>query len=148
MIEFDCKKSLGLCDDSEYIKRLSEKMIRVLIPKLFRELFPDNQECLDAAKFCEDEGSLDSADAADAAAADAARSPDVLYPVNYTDNAVDAAVSIANSVVCIQSGQLIDAANFINDAARFADQSENSDKYSQLSNYLSLEVLRELGCKV
>src|SRR6266850_2480719 len=40
--------SKGVVNDVEFSKRLSEKAIRVLIPKLFRQIFT-NQECLDAA---------------------------------------------------------------------------------------------------
>src|SRR5579859_3008473 len=48
--------SKGVVSDAEFTKRLAEKTIRVLIPKLFREVFPNDASCLEAAKRCEDEG--------------------------------------------------------------------------------------------
>ena len=55
-------------NDVEFVKRLSEKLIRVLVPKLFRQIFPENGVCLAAADRCEKEGTLDAASAANAAA--------------------------------------------------------------------------------
>jgi len=66
--------SLGIVYDIDFSKRISEKIIRVLIPKLFSELFPENQDCLEAAKRCEYEGSEGAARAAYAAARAAADS--------------------------------------------------------------------------
>ena len=65
-------------NDVEFVKRLSEKLIRVLVPKLFRQIFPENGVCLAAADRCEKEGTLDAADAASAAslAANAANAAD------------------------------------------------------------------------
>src|SRR3990167_2724810 len=40
--------SEGVVDDAEFTKRLAEKTIRVLIPTLFRERFPENARCLAA----------------------------------------------------------------------------------------------------
>src|SRR3990167_2568340 len=37
--------SKGVVDDREFVKRLAEKTIRVLIPTLFRERFPSNARC-------------------------------------------------------------------------------------------------------
>jgi hypothetical protein len=67
--------SLGVVDNVEFSKRLAEKLIRVLIPKLFRELFAGNKTLQDAADRCEKEGTSDAADAA-ARAAYAARAAD------------------------------------------------------------------------
>lgn len=61
--------SLGVVKDDEFLGRLSEKLIRVLVPQLFREVFPGNQACLDAATRCELEGTKESAKAATNAAA-------------------------------------------------------------------------------
>jgi hypothetical protein len=63
--------SLGVVDDNVFVQKIAEKTIRVLIPALFREVFPNNQACLAAAKRCEDEGTEEAARAAEAAARDA-----------------------------------------------------------------------------
>ncbi len=65
--------SRGVVDDQEFAKRLAEQTIRELIPTLFREVFPDRQECLDAADRCASEGTTASADSA----ASTAASPEV-----------------------------------------------------------------------
>jgi hypothetical protein len=67
--------SLGVVNDVEFSKKISEKTIRILIPKLFREIFKNNEECLVAADRCEREGTYAAANAAryTAAAAAAAR---------------------------------------------------------------------------
>ena len=68
--------SLGVVDDEEFAKRIAEKTIRVLLPKLFREVFPENQECLAAALKCEQEGTKEAARKARAAAAAASYAAD------------------------------------------------------------------------
>ncbi len=62
--------SKGVIDDKVFTTRIAEETIRVLIPTLFREIFPNNAKCLDAAYRCEKEGT----NAAAAAAASAASS--------------------------------------------------------------------------
>ena len=48
--------SLGVVDDREFQTKLAEKVIRVLLPTLFRDIFKDKPDCLVAAQRCEDEG--------------------------------------------------------------------------------------------
>ena len=48
--------SKGVVSDSEFSQRLVKKIIQVLIPALFREIFPDNERCLQAAARCQLEG--------------------------------------------------------------------------------------------
>ena len=60
--------SKGVVSDVEFSKRLAEKTTRILIPKLFRELFPTDKKLLAVALRCEQEGSYAAADAAAAAA--------------------------------------------------------------------------------
>ena len=67
--------SLGSIDSKEFSRRLAEKTIRVLIPVLFRDLFPNNKKLLAVADRCEKEGTKDAAYAA-ANAADAAADAD------------------------------------------------------------------------
>src|SRR3974390_1057957 len=61
--------SLGVVSDTEFTKRIAEKTIRILIPKLFREIFHNNPSCLEAAACCEKEGTAAAAAAARAARA-------------------------------------------------------------------------------
>jgi hypothetical protein len=53
--------SLGVISNITFTSRIVEKTIRVLIPTLFREMFPSQPDCLAAAKRCEDEGTADAA---------------------------------------------------------------------------------------
>ena len=64
--------SRGVVDGLEFSKQMAEKTTRVLIPALFREVFSANQDCLNAAKRCEEEGTRAAAARAAAAAAAAA----------------------------------------------------------------------------
>jgi hypothetical protein len=131
--------SKGVVDDKEFVKRLAEKTIRVLIPMLFRERFTNNAACLAAADKCEKEGSTvaargarTAAYAADAAAYDAADAADAAYAA-YAADAADAAYAAY-------------AADAADAASRRASDPE---KYLRLSAFLALEVLRELkspGC--
>ena len=84
--------SKNVVDDVEFTKRLSEKLIRVLIPALFRDLFPNNGNLLAAADRCEKEGTSDAASYA-ADAADAA-----FYAASYAASyASDAAAEVAKA---------------------------------------------------
>ena len=123
--------SRGVVDDQEFAKRLAEQTIRELIPTLFREVFPDRQECLDAADRCASEGTT-SADSADSAAARAASAAWVAWAADRADRAADRAAWAAGA------------------AARAARAAGAADKYLLLSASLALEVLRELnspGCE-
>jgi hypothetical protein len=142
--------SLSVVDDIEFAKRLSEKIIRVLIPKLFRELFPENQNCLDAAKRCEDEGSSDAASyASDASSA----ASDASYASDASSAASDAssAASYASSAASDAASYASDAASDASSAASYASSAASSDSYLRLAADLALEVLRELkspGCEL
>lgn len=113
--------SLGVVDNVEFSSCLVKKTIQVLIPELFRELFPENEKCLEAARRCELEGSAEAAesarDAADrAAAASAARS------AAFSARAANSAVNVVR---------------------------QSDDKYLIMSADLALDVLKELkspGC--
>jgi len=48
-------------DQEKFRQRLEGKAIRVLLPQLFREAFPSNEKCLQAATRCEETGSIFSA---------------------------------------------------------------------------------------
>jgi hypothetical protein len=126
--------SLGSINSKEFSRRLAEKTIRVLIPVLFRDLFPNNKELLAVADRCEKEGTKNAAYVAAYAAyaADAANAAyvavEAAYAAAYVANAADAAYAAAN------------AANAADAAANAAD----ADKYLNLSAKLALEVLREM----
>lgn len=57
--------SKGIVSDVEFTKRLSEKIIRKLLPQLFREIFPANEKLLAVALRCEQEGTDSAAYSAD-----------------------------------------------------------------------------------
>ncbi len=60
--------SAGVVDPVEFTKKLSEKMIRVLIPAVFRKVFPKDADCLQAALKCEELGTASAAYCAASAA--------------------------------------------------------------------------------
>jgi hypothetical protein len=53
--------SKGTIDGRVFATKLAEQLIRVLIPTLFREVFPTNAKCLAAADRCEREGTQEAA---------------------------------------------------------------------------------------
>ena len=116
--------SKGVVDDKEFVARMAEKTIRVLIPKLYRELFAGNKTLQDVADRCEKEGTKEAAAwAAEAAAAWAA----------------EAAAAAARAARAASW-----AAREAAWAAREAARASNSDAYLILSANLALETLREL----
>ena len=118
--------SKDIVDDKEFTQRLAKKTISVLIPTLFREIFPTNRLCLDAAFKCEKEGTKETANAAAVDAADAAGYAAVAADAAYAANASYATYFTAN--------------------ASYAGR----NKYLLLSASLALEVLQELrspGCE-
>jgi mannose-1-phosphate guanylyltransferase len=127
---------LGVVDDKEFSKRLAEKTIRVLIPKLFRELFSGNDALLKAAERCEKEGTQEAAARAAAeAAAWAARA------------AAEAAARAAAEAAAWAARAAAEAAAWA--AARAAARAANPDAMLLLSAKLALDVLKELnspGC--
>ena len=125
--------SKGVIDSSEFAKRLAEKTIRVLIPALFRETFPNNPACFEAANRCEQEGTEAAARSA-ASEASAARSA-------AWSAAASAAWSAARSAAQSAAQSEASAAQSAASAAWSAAQ---SDKYLILSAQLALHVLREL----
>lgn len=50
--------SLGVVDDTTFNLKVQEKSIRILVPTLLRELYPDNIAMLEAANECENLGTL------------------------------------------------------------------------------------------
>ena len=110
-------------NDVEFVKRLSEKLIRVLVPKLFRQIFPENGVCLAAVDRCEKEGTLDAA----ASAAEQASAANAAYAANAAAYAANAAAYAAKA-----------AAN----AAAYAANA--ADEYLKLAAEIALETLREM----
>jgi len=64
--------SKGVIDDVKFAQLLVERTIRVLIPRLFREIFQAYPDCLEAADRCEREGGQEAARDAERAARRAA----------------------------------------------------------------------------
>ena len=59
--------SKGVVSNVEFSERVAVLTIKKLLPRLFRETFPNNKKCLDAAARCEAEGTANAANAANAA---------------------------------------------------------------------------------
>ena len=121
--------SLGTVNDTLFSKKLMEKIIRVLLPNLFRRVFLSDDKCLAAALVCEMEGTGSSArDAAEAAyavyaAVEAAYATTAAYAV---EAATTAAAYVANTANAVPK-----------------------DYYLNLVATLAVEVLRDLkspGC--
>jgi len=81
--------SKGVISDIEFSKRIVEKTIRILIPKLFRSVFADNKDCLKAALRCEVKGTYGAAEAA-AEAAEAAAEKAALAAAETAEAAAEA----------------------------------------------------------
>lgn len=64
--------SLDVIDDKIFSQKISEKIIRILIPMLFRDIFKNDSNCLEAANKCEKEGTYAAANAAVDVAVDVA----------------------------------------------------------------------------
>ena len=122
--------SNGVVDDVKFATILAEKVIRRVIPKLFRDHFKD-EAMLAAADRCEAEGTSDAARAA-RAASDAAR-----------------AASDAASYAARAASDAARAASYAARAARAASYAA-SDSFLIAVADCGLEVLRELkspGCE-
>ena len=120
--------SLGVVDDVKFTSMLAERTTRKLIPTLFREVFPNNQKCLEAAHRCESEGT----DAAAVAAAYAtAASTSAAYAARAASYAAVAAYTRASTSAAYAT------------AAAYAATS--ADEYLSMAANLALEVLRELN---
>jgi hypothetical protein len=90
--------SYGVVQGREFSKRVAEQTIRILIPKLFRKLFPGNSQCLAAANRCEQEGTaVASYAAADAAAAYVASTAAAVYVVSTAAYAASTAAYAASA---------------------------------------------------
>jgi hypothetical protein len=162
--------SLGIVNDKEFVTKLAEKTIRILIPKLFRSLPNSTEAMLATADRCELEGAdaaiyavdaaADAAAAADADAADAAiYAADAIYAAAIYANtayaaaiyanaaAVDAAAAAANAAA---NAAYANAAANAAAAAAYANAAK-TDEYLILSANLALEILKELkspGCEL
>jgi hypothetical protein len=120
--------SLGVVDDVEFSRRLAERVIRVLIPKLFRLVLSNNPACLAAADRCEIEGTKEAAEVAQTAAW-AARAAGEAAAGEAAAWAADAAAGAARA-----AGE-----------ARAAGAADYNDEYLILAANLALETLRALN---
>lgn len=125
--------SLGVVSDDEFVTKLSERMIRILIPTLFREVFsnPPNPECLEAAHKCEFEGTVDAAEAASDAADGAAVAATAATDAYYSRAAAEAAADNRPS----------EAASY----AAYVANSRAADFYLGIAAKLALDTLIELN---
>jgi hypothetical protein len=125
--------SKGIIADTDFVTRFQEKAIRIFIPAVFREFFPENKICLEAALRCETEASIDAVEAAASAADSIADKSATRY---FARVAFDASKRIAQASIVFPE-EAADA--FTRIAAYLAE-----DKYLILLANLALEVLREL----
>ena len=153
----------------EFTRRLIIKTIRVLIPQLFREVFPDNPTCLAAADNCETaaewatpRAALEwiaraaewAADAARAWTTEATRATTWATDAKDAEDAEDAAAAAAAATWAAEAARAWTTeaaarattwATWTAWAADAAAAAAAEDKYLILSASLALEVLRELN---
>ena len=131
--------SRGVVDDVEFAKRLAERTIRVLLPKLFRQL--NKPRFAEAANRCEREGTTESAREARKVAA-AAYAAAAYAADAAADAAAYAAAAAADAAyAAYAAAAAADAADAADAAAAYAAA---YDTYLNLSASLALDVLREL----
>jgi hypothetical protein len=136
--------SLGTIDEGEFVKRLAERTIRVFIPMLFRDLFPDNKELMAAAERCEKEGTREAAREAQKAAASKYAAADAAYDAAAYDAAAYAAAADAYDAAAYAAYAAAAAADAAAAAAAAYAAAPKGDKYLELSAKLALDILREL----
>lgn len=136
--------SVGVVDDKEFTKMLALRTVQVLIPKLFREVFPHNQECLEAATRCEIAVDTAVAETAYFAAARAAETAD--YAAWTAEDAARAANYATSTASAAYAAFAARAARYAASAtaATQAVEAADSDRYLLLSADLALDVLRAL----
>jgi hypothetical protein len=139
--------SRGVIRGDVFVARLAEQTIRVLIPTLFREIFPNRPACLAAADQCEREGTREAgwearkaADVAFASDSAAARASFAAAAATYAaDAATAAAADAAAAAYAAYAASDVDAAS-----AADAASASMSERYLRLSASLALGVLRDL----
>jgi len=127
--------SKGTINDREFVTKLAEKLIRVLVPTLIRDLYPNKPELLAAADRCEAEGTKEAARAA----------RDLLYAAADADAAADAAAYAAAAAAAYAAAYAAAAAAAA--AAAYAAayaKSKARDKYLNLGAKCALDVLIEM----
>jgi hypothetical protein len=149
--------SKGVVDDVEFTKRLAEKTIRILLPKLFRQYLSEYPNCLIAAARCEKEGTAEAAGAAAraaeaAGAAKAAGAAWAAWAAGWAAWAAGWAAEAAEAAGAARAaGAAARAAARAARAARAAGAAwAAAETWLVLSADLALEVLRELnspGCE-
>ena len=124
--------SLGIVDNLEFTKRLVEKIIRIVIPRFFREVFTET-ECLEAALECERNGTFEAVQKA----AEVASRLKIGTASNVVSLAADAAFTVST-----EGGKehINYAAELVGYIARYL----NSDVYFELFASIALEILAEL----
>ncbi len=127
--------SKGVIPYGEFTKKIVDKTIRILIPKLFREIYPN--ELVELVDNCEKLGGSASINKLSAASASYAA-----YAAAYAyASASAAAASAYDSAYAYASASA---------AAAYAASAYDSEKYLILSAELALESLKELkspGCE-
>ena len=130
--------SKGVVDNVQFITRLSRKIIRRLIPALFREIFPWNLSCLIAADECERKGTEKSA-------TEAARAARAAWAAETTEAAAAWAAWAAEAAEAAEAAGAAAARVAPATLAVRATETTNKDTYLIMVANLCLETLRELG---
>ncbi len=124
--------SLGVVNNADFEDRLTTLHTKILVPKILRSAFPNNEACLDAAKECETNPDFVSIDLAYKSCQSNAKKYHT-YEESYA----------AWSVYFVKSAYSV--ATYVANAAYNATESVGTDEYLILSADLALQVLQELG---
>lgn len=140
--------SLGVVNDKDFVDRLLEKTIRILIPDLFRKVFVD-PVCLEAADRCEkDEDFTKAAANAAKAATIVAGAADAASAAYAHTNAAYAARTASETAAIVAGAADAAYATMATNAAYAANAASNTwgdtDYYLRMSAQFSLEILIEL----
>jgi hypothetical protein len=138
----------GTLDETEFAKRISEAIIRKILPKVFRlvaQQIPDHKDnLLAAADRCEKEGTKEAANAADAAYAAADAAARAAAYAAYAAYAADAAYAVYAAVyAAYAAAKAANAANAYYAAADVANAA--ADEVLSETAELATQILIDLG---
>lgn len=142
--------SLGVVDDVQFATKLAEKTIRQLLPKLYRELWPNDAEVEAVAQQCEQEGTQKAARAAKAVVADKKYATDYTHAdtanaANAAYDAYSATDDATTAAATVTADTAPTAASYAAYAYADAANAAKRDEYLVFGAQLALETLRELG---
>ena len=139
--------SLGTVDDREFVRKLAEKLILVMLPTLMRDMYPDKPDIMALADQCETEGTRESADAL----RKAFNSYAAAAYASYAAAAASYAAAAASSYDAAAAAAYASAYASYYAAAAYDVAAKNRDKYLSLGAKCALDVLIEMkspGCEL